>query len=167
MAVVALQAGYMDEDETFQAGNFVDFTDTFKAAAREKRFIVREYNPKALDAASGASGVFGSPGLKGDELADVEVAVAEKQAGLERWCRTHFGEAFSGWVHLKVLHHQTTTSYNNTTTTTTRTHAPSTVKQPCARAFCRALAGRGSLEVFWKRGCSNQTSKHLSSPASM
>jgi hypothetical protein len=28
------------------------------------------------------------------ELADLEVLVAEKQASLERWCKTHFGEAF-------------------------------------------------------------------------
>jgi V-type H+-transporting ATPase subunit C len=73
----------------------VDFADTFKAAAREKRFVVREYTRAgAGDAAAGDAET---------ALADVEIQVAEKQAGLERWCRTHYGEAFSAWVHLKVI----------------------------------------------------------------
>jgi V-type H+-transporting ATPase subunit C len=82
----------MDEDERFQQGNFVDFTEIFKTAARERRFIVREYTRKAEAAADPKA-----------ELADLEIQVAEKQAGLERWCRTHYGEAFGAWVHLKVV----------------------------------------------------------------
>ena len=83
----------MDEDDHFQPGNFVDFYESFKVAAREKRFIVREYSKKDEAGAGEAK----------DELAEVEVQVAEKQAGLERWCRTHYGEVFSAWVHLKVV----------------------------------------------------------------
>ena len=33
----------------------------------------------------------------------LELQEAEKKAGLQRWCKTHFGEAFCAWVHLKVI----------------------------------------------------------------
>lgn len=82
----------MDEDGHFQQGNYVDFAEGFKAAAREKRFIVREYTKKTEAVVDPKS-----------ELADLEIQVAEKQAGLERWCRTHYGEAFGAWAHLKVV----------------------------------------------------------------
>jgi len=87
------EAGFLDEDDVFQQGNFVDFLDGFKAAAREKRFIVRDFKKTAN---------FGSAESR-DEVQEVEVLFAEKQAGLERWCRTHYGEAFSAWIHLKVI----------------------------------------------------------------
>lgn len=96
-SIVALkgqyEAGYMDQSETptFKQGNYVDFLDALKVSAREKRFLVREYKKvdKVVDTKN--------------ELADLEIQVAEKQAGLERWCRTHFGEAFNAWIHLKVI----------------------------------------------------------------
>jgi len=77
--------------ETFTQGCYVDFFESFKTAAREKRFMVREYKKtdKVVDTKA--------------ELADLEVQVSQKQAGLERWCQTHFGEAFSAWIHLKVV----------------------------------------------------------------
>ena len=80
-----------DEDGTFQPGTFVDFSDAFKVAAREKRFIVRDFvkADKAVDPKA--------------ELADAEVQLAQKQAGLERWCRAHYGEVFSAWIHLKTI----------------------------------------------------------------
>jgi V-type H+-transporting ATPase subunit C len=86
----------MDKDATsqqpvFKVGNYVDFAEKFKAAAREKRFIVRDFKPtdKVVDSK--------------DELAELDVQVAEKKTGLQRWCRTHFGEAFGAWIHLKVI----------------------------------------------------------------
>lgn len=87
------EAGYLDEAEppSFKNGNYVDFMEKFRLAAREKRFTVRDFKPsdKTVDAKT--------------EVADLEIQVAEKQASLERWCRTHFGEAFSAWIHLKVI----------------------------------------------------------------
>jgi V-type H+-transporting ATPase subunit C len=85
------QGGHMDEGEAFKQGNFVDFLETFKIAAREKRFIVRDFKKveKVVDSKA--------------ELAESELQVAEKQAGMERWCKTHFGEAFCAWIHLKVI----------------------------------------------------------------
>ena len=85
------QAGFFDNDKTYQQGKFVDFLDAFKAAARERRFVVREYDKteKAVDAKN--------------EIESLEIQVAEKKAGLERWCKTHFGEAFCAWIHLKII----------------------------------------------------------------
>jgi V-type H+-transporting ATPase subunit C len=85
------EAGYMDEDQNFHQGNFVDFFDSFKAAAREKRFVVRDV--KFADSAENVK----------NEVAELEIQVAERQAGLERWCRAHYGEVFSAWMHLKVI----------------------------------------------------------------
>lgn len=87
------KAGYLDEDDVFQQGNYVDFYDAFKASAREKRFIVRDYKKESTASSADSR----------NELHEVEVLFAEKQAGLERWCRTHYGEALSAWVHLKVI----------------------------------------------------------------
>jgi V-type H+-transporting ATPase subunit C len=85
------EAGYMDEDNNFQQGNFVEFFEPFKVAAREKRFVVREVKLGA-----------DSESVK-NEVAELEIQVAERQAGLERWCRAHYGEVFSAWIHLKVI----------------------------------------------------------------
>lgn len=85
------EAGHMDQDQNFQQGNFVDFFDKFKTAARDKRFVVRDV--KLAD---------NSENVK-NEIAELEIQVAERQAGLERWCRAHYGEVFSAWVHLKVI----------------------------------------------------------------
>ena len=60
----------MDQDKNFIQGKYEDFFDALKAAAREKRFVVREYKKadKVVDTKV--------------ELADLEVLVAEKQASL-------------------------------------------------------------------------------------
>mmetsp|Transcript_9380 Transcript_9380/g.18471 ORF Transcript_9380/g.18471 Transcript_9380/m.18471 type:complete len:444 (-) Transcript_9380:308-1639(-) len=85
------EAGYIDGDQTYQQGNYIDFMDAFKVSAREKRVIVRDYKATKKS------------GDSKNEIADLEILVAEKQAGLERWCRTHYGEVFSAWIHLKVI----------------------------------------------------------------
>lgn len=85
------EAGYM-EDGVFQQGNFVDFVEPFKAAAREQRFIVRDFtfDPEATTDVKGQA-----------EL--LEAQVQTNTAGLVRWCRTHFGEAVNAWIHIKVI----------------------------------------------------------------
>lgn len=85
------EAGHMNADDVFEQGKFVDFFETFKLAAREKRFVVRDVKMAE-----------NSENVK-DEIAELEVEVAMKQAGLERWCLAHYGEVFSAWIHLKVI----------------------------------------------------------------
>ena len=92
MTSVVRQAGYFDEEKTFQQGKFVDFLDSFKAAARERRYVVRDYNRTEAVGVDAKS-----------EIMSLELQEAEKKAGLQRWCKTHFGEAFCAWVHLKVI----------------------------------------------------------------
>lgn len=85
------EAGYM-EDGVFQQGNFVDFVEPFKSAARERRFIVRDFtfDPETTTDVKGQA-----------EL--LEAQVQTNTAGLIRWCRTHFGEAVNAWIHIKVI----------------------------------------------------------------
>jgi len=86
------EAGYLEDDE-FHPGNYVDFLDHLKTAAKERRFTIREYTPSSGE--SGRSLV--------DEIKEVELQVQGNTAALRRWCENHFGEAFSAWIHLKVV----------------------------------------------------------------
>lgn len=80
------------QDDTFNSGVFVEYIDGVKSAFREKRFIVRELT---YDSAK-TGGVDGVIKQANDELKQVKATVL-------RWCKAHFGEAFSGWLHLKVI----------------------------------------------------------------
>jgi len=86
------EAGHIEGDE-FKQGNFVDFFDNFKASAREKRFIVREfeYDPSAKTVSTQ------------EQADDLDAQVQQQKGSMVRWCKTHFGEAFSAWVHVKVI----------------------------------------------------------------
>ena len=85
------QCGYY-EGEDFVNGKHVDYIEPFKQAAREKRFTVRDFT---FD-----------PAKAGGVETQIEQAKWEVQQTLTtiiRWCRAHFGEVYSGWVHLKVI----------------------------------------------------------------
>lgn len=85
------EAGYYEGDD-FVAGKFTSYVEPFKAAARERRLPVREWS---FD-----------PSLAGGLEGQVEQARWEVQQTLTtivRWCRAHYGEVFSGWIHLKVV----------------------------------------------------------------
>jgi V-type H+-transporting ATPase subunit C len=74
------------------SGTFVEYLDPIKAAFREKRFTVREL---VYDSAK-TGGVDGLIKQATEELKQVKATVL-------RWCKAHFGEVFSGWIHLKVI----------------------------------------------------------------
>jgi len=85
------QCGYY-EGEDFVNGTYVDYIEPFKQSAREKRFTVRDF-------------VF-DPAKAGGVETQIEQAKWEVQQTLTtiiRWCRAHFGEVYSGWIHLKVI----------------------------------------------------------------
>ena len=73
-------------------GKFVDYSEGVKNAFREKRFTVREW---VFDP-SKAGGVDG-------QIDQAKWEVQQTLTTIVRWCRAHFGEVFSGWVHLKVI----------------------------------------------------------------
>jgi V-type H+-transporting ATPase subunit C len=79
------------EGDTFVPGNCVDYVEPLKHAFREKRFIVREF---VYDAAK-------SGGLDG-LIAAATAEVQQVHQTIVRWCQAHYGEAYSGWIHLKV-----------------------------------------------------------------
>ncbi|CAE7655267.1 vha-11, partial [Symbiodinium microadriaticum] len=85
------EAGYFEGSE-FVPGKFVDYSDAVKNASREKRFTVREF---VFDP-SKAGGVDG-------QIDQAKWEVQQTLTTIVRWCRAHFGEVFSGWMHLKVV----------------------------------------------------------------
>lgn len=85
------QAGFHD-GEHFQHGTFVDYTSEFKRRCKERRFTARDF-------------VF-DPSKQGQsQLAEeqLKLEVQQLHAGMIRWCRAHFGEAFSAWMHVKTV----------------------------------------------------------------
>lgn len=85
------QAGYYEGDE-FIPGTKIDLEDAFTKVLREKRYVVREfdYDPSLQ-------------GKAGMALEQLQVEVDNMRSGLTRWCKTHYGEAFVAWMHIKVI----------------------------------------------------------------
>ena len=85
------EAGYY-EGEEFMPGTKVDFEDEFVKACREKRYIVRQFEYDPSQASKSAMA-----------LEQLQVEVDGMRSGLTRWCKTHFGETFVAWMHIKVI----------------------------------------------------------------
>jgi len=86
------EAGYY-EGEEFVAGTKIDLLEAFSKILREKRYSVREnftYDPSQQ----------GKSAMKMEQL---QVEVDNMRSGLTRWCKTHYGEAFVAWMHIKVI----------------------------------------------------------------
>jgi V-type H+-transporting ATPase subunit C len=65
--------------------------EEFKNIAREKRFIVRDFNKDCLSKES-----------REEREKKFEEKTSQEQK-LIRWCKTNFAEVFSAWVHLKII----------------------------------------------------------------
>lgn len=85
------EAGYYEGDE-FQAGTKIDFEEEFAKACREKRYALREFQWDASAASKSA--------MAREQL---QVEVDGMKSALMRWCKTHFGDAFVAWMHIKVI----------------------------------------------------------------
>ena len=86
------QAGYYEGDE-FIPGTQIDLLEAFSKVLREKRYVVREnftYDPT-------------QQGKAAMVLEQLQVEVDNMRSGLTRWCKTHYGEAFVAWMHIKVI----------------------------------------------------------------
>lgn len=75
---------------------FKRVADDFKTAARLKGFQVKEYVPPPPEAADVAVPANMS-------VEQLRAEAEKKRGGLENWCRTAYGEAFSCWIHLCVV----------------------------------------------------------------
>lgn len=85
------EAGYYEGD-SFVAGSKIDFEVEFTKVCREKRFIVRDFKYDPSQASKSAMA-----------LEQLQVEVDGMKSGLMRWCKTHYGEAFVAWMHIKVI----------------------------------------------------------------
>ena len=86
------EAGYY-EGEEFVPGTKLDLLEAFAKVLREKRYMVREnftFDPAQQGKAAMA-------------LEQLQVEVDNTRSGLTRWCKTHYGEAFVAWMHIKVI----------------------------------------------------------------
>jgi len=86
------EAGYY-EGEEFVHGTKTDLLGAFAKTLREKRYMVREdftFDPTQQGKAAMA-------------LEQLQVEVDNMRSGLTRWCKTHYGEAFVAWMHIKVI----------------------------------------------------------------
>eukprot|EP01041_Mallomonas_annulata_P012227 gene12227-25675_t len=84
-------AGVLEGSE-FAPGHMVDYIEPFKVAAREKRFTIREFKFDASKAG----------GLDG-QIDSAKWEVQQVHTTIVRWCKAHYGEVYSGWIHLKVI----------------------------------------------------------------
>jgi V-type H+-transporting ATPase subunit C len=85
------EAGYYEGDE-FQAGNKVDFEIEFAKACKEKRYVLREFEWDVSASSKSA--------MAREQL---QVEVDGMKSALMRWCKTHYGDAFVAWMHIKVI----------------------------------------------------------------
>lgn len=85
------RAGYY-ENEEFQQGTNVDFIIEFEKACREKRYMVRNFSWDPTKASKSAV-----------VLEQLQVEVDGMKSALMRWCKTHFGDAYVAWIHIKVI----------------------------------------------------------------
>merc|ERR1719253_879636 len=86
------EAGYYEGQE-FVTGTKIDLLVAFSKVLREKRYVVRDefiYDPSQQGKAAMA-------------LEQLQVEVDGMRSGLTRWCKTHYGEAFVAWMHIKVI----------------------------------------------------------------
>jgi len=73
----------------FKVVIFKHVLDDFKIKAKEKRFIVRKYEPSNTTSAA--------------EISKMQLKYDKLRSNLSRWCQTQFGEAYFLWVHLKSI----------------------------------------------------------------
>lgn len=85
------EAGTLQGNE-YEQGKYIDYVEPLRLAFREKRFVVREfiYDPSKAGSLDGL-------------LEQAKLEVQQTNTTIIRWCRAHFGEVYSGWVHLKVI----------------------------------------------------------------
>jgi V-type H+-transporting ATPase subunit C len=85
------EAGHYEGNE-FQAGTFKEFEPELAKACREKRYVLREF---AWDP---------SQATKSQRAREqLQVEVDGMKSALMRWCKTHFGDAFVAWMHIKAI----------------------------------------------------------------
>ena len=82
-----------------------NYQDLFKVDAQAHRVMVRKFDLRTVLEMSGLGAQDDEDG-KGrgvtDRLAVLEVDFEQSRNQLVRWCKSHFGEVFIAWMHVKV-----------------------------------------------------------------
>ena len=86
------EAGISSPQEEFTQGKFVDYLEPLTLSAREKRYVIRPFKYDS----SKAGGVESS-------ITAAAAQVGKLQVQILSWCKSHFGEVYTGWMHLKVI----------------------------------------------------------------
>ena len=76
----------------FNTGNAIDFIEPLKSTYREKRYVIREFSYDSTKSG-------GVDGL----ILSAEAEVKQVHQTIIRWCQAHYGEVYSGHIHLRVI----------------------------------------------------------------
>ncbi len=85
------EAGFYEGNE-FHAGTYKEFEPELAKACREKRFVLREFEWDPSQAQKSQ--------MAREQL---QIEVDGMKSALMRWCKTHFGDAFVAWMHIKAI----------------------------------------------------------------
>jgi V-type H+-transporting ATPase subunit C len=85
------EPGYYEGND-FHPGTMKEFDSEFAKACREKRFVLREFVWDGSQASKSA--------MAREQL---QVEVDGMKNALMRWCKTHYGDAFVAWMHIKAI----------------------------------------------------------------
>jgi V-type H+-transporting ATPase subunit C len=85
------EAGYFEGND-FHAGSFKEFEPELAKACKEKRFVLRDFKWNPSQSTKSA--------MAREQL---QVEVDGMKSALMRWCKTHFGDAFVAWMHIKAI----------------------------------------------------------------
>jgi len=76
------------------------FYEEFKVASQSARFLVRDYDFRAAEKA------LRYIEEEGDGMSALDVSKREYEEAsmnLRNWCKTHYGDAFMAWIHIKAI----------------------------------------------------------------
>ena len=76
----------------FVAGSVESFLEPLRVAFRDIRCTLREFSYEGS-----------RPGGLDAQIAEAKAQADGALSSITRWCQSHFGEVYSGWVHLKVI----------------------------------------------------------------
>lgn len=96
-SAVALRGHYQSgvsssTDPKDAKGTFVDYIEPLIHAAREKRIVMRPWKYDRSKVGGIQAGIV-----------NAQTQVTQTVNRIRQWCRSHFGEIFSGWMHIKIV----------------------------------------------------------------
>lgn len=80
------------ESALYTVSLFLKVADEFKLKARENKFVVRDFTYNEKELAAGK-----------DEMNKLAADKKKQYGPLVRWLKVNFSEAFTAWIHIKVL----------------------------------------------------------------